>query len=102
MEISDAILKQLKVDGLDIKMCLSQSYDNAASMAGVHGGVQAIIRQKNPKAVFNGCVDHSFNLCGQHSFAESPSCVTFFAKVESLYFFPLQHIAGIYYESTHT
>ena len=68
-------------------MCRSQGYDNAANMAGIHGGVQAIIKAINPKTVFNGCVDHSLNLCGQHSFAESPECVTFFANVESLYTF---------------
>ena len=87
VEVTIAILKQLEVDCLDVGMCRSEGYDNAANMAGIHGGVQAIIKQINPKAVFNGCIDHSLNLCGQHSFAESPECVTFFANVESLYTF---------------
>ena len=37
-------------------------------MSGIHGGVQAILKRRNKKAIFNGCVDHSLNLCGQHSF----------------------------------
>ena len=72
MEVTDAILKQLEVDCLHTGLCTSQGYDNAANKAGIHAGVQAIIAQINPKAVFNGCVDHSLNLCWQHSFAESP------------------------------
>uniref|UniRef100_UPI003590127A zinc finger MYM-type protein 1-like n=1 Tax=Myxine glutinosa TaxID=7769 RepID=UPI003590127A len=75
--ISDILLKKLESDGMDIMMCRAQGYDNAATMAGIHGGVQALLKGKNKKAIFNGCVDHSFNLCGQHSFAENASCVTF-------------------------
>lgn len=60
--ISADILKKRESDGLDI-------------MAGIHGGVQAIIKDK--KTIFNECVDHSLNLCSQHSFAETASCVTF-------------------------
>ncbi|GLV61307.1 hypothetical protein CBL_21129 [Carabus blaptoides fortunei] len=45
-------IKKLESDGLDIMMCRSQGYDNAAVMSGVHGGVQAIVKAKNKKAVF--------------------------------------------------
>ena len=68
-------------------MCRAQGYDNAANMAGIHGGVQAILKGKNKKAIFNGCVDHSLNLCGQHSFAENVSCVTFFGTLETMFSF---------------
>ena len=65
--LSNEILQKLESDGLDITMCRSQGYDNAATMSGVHGGVQAIIKARNNKAIFVGCIDHSINLCGQHS-----------------------------------
>lgn len=32
-------------------------------------------------------MDHSLNLCGQHSFAENVSCVTFFGTLETLFSF---------------
>ncbi|XP_063794591.1 zinc finger MYM-type protein 1-like [Pseudophryne corroboree] len=86
-DLSSDILKTLENDGLDIMMCRSQGYDNAATMAGIHGGVQAILKRKNRKAIFSGCVDHSLNLCGQHSFAENASCVTFFGTLEAMYSF---------------
>lgn len=53
-DLSSDILKNLEDDGLDIMMCRAQGYDNAATMAGVHGGVQAILKGKNNKAIFNG------------------------------------------------
>ena len=45
------------------------------------------IKSINKNAVFNGCIGHSLNLSGQHSFAESTSCVTFFGTIEKLYIF---------------
>lgn len=60
----------------------SEGYNNVAIMSGVHGGVQAIIKAKNIKAVFVGCIDNSINLCGQHSFAQTVSCVSFFGTVD--------------------
>ena len=85
--ISEEIQKSLKADGLDINLCRSQGYDNAFTMAGVYGGVQAKIKEVNPKALFNGCISHSLNLCGTHAFSMTPGCITFFGTMESLYTF---------------
>lgn len=81
------ILEKLENEGLDIQLCRGQGYDNAASMAGIHGGVQQKIKDINPKAIFVPCSNHSLNLCGKHSFANNPSCVTFFGSLEALYTF---------------
>jgi len=45
------------------------------------------IKDINPKAVFVPCSNHSLNLCGKHSFANNPSCVTFFGSLETMYTF---------------
>lgn len=87
VDLSCEILKNLERDGLDIRMCRTQGYDNAATMSEIHGGVQAILKGKNKKAIFNGCVDHSLNLCGQHSFAENALYVTSFGTIETMYSF---------------
>lgn len=84
---ADEILSTLEADGLDIMMCRGQGYDNASTMAGVYGGVQAILKETNAKAIFNGCINHNLNLSGQHSFAENVHCVTFFGALESMYSF---------------
>nr|XP_033788702.1 zinc finger MYM-type protein 1-like [Geotrypetes seraphini] len=86
-ELTEQILKQLDSDGLDINLCRDQGYDNAATMAGIHGGVQAKIKEINPKALFVPCANHCLNLCGVHSFGSVSSCVTFFGALEKVYSF---------------
>nr|XP_033788676.1 zinc finger MYM-type protein 1-like [Geotrypetes seraphini] len=86
-ELTEQILKQLDSDGLDINLCRGQGYDNAATMAGIHGGVQAKIKEINPKALFVPCANHSLNLCGVHSFGSVSSYVTFFGALEKVYSF---------------
>lgn len=86
-DMSKDIQEQLEKDGLDISLCRAQGYDNAASMSGIHGGVQRKIRQVNPKALFSPCSNHSLNLCGVHAFSCVPSSVTCFGTVEKLYSF---------------
>nr|XP_023397494.1 uncharacterized protein LOC104847184 [Loxodonta africana] len=86
VDLSSDILKKLESDGLDIITCCTQGYDGAATMAGIHGDVQAI-NGKNKKGIYNGCVDHSLNLYGQHAFAENALCVTFFGTPETMFSF---------------
>ncbi|KAM3962942.1 zinc finger MYM-type protein 1-like [Aphomia sociella] len=86
-DMSKDIQQQLEKYGLDIALCRAQGYDNAASMSGVHGGVQRKIREVNPKALFSPCSNHSLNLCGVHAFACVPFSVTCFGTVEKLYSF---------------
>lgn len=46
VDLSSDFLTNLANDGLGIMMCRAQGYDNAATMAGIHGGVQAILKRK--------------------------------------------------------
>ena len=48
----------------------AQGYDGAANMAGIHRGVQAIIRHRVPDAVFVHCKAHSLNLAIGHACRE--------------------------------
>ncbi|GBP34724.1 hypothetical protein EVAR_25728_1 [Eumeta japonica] len=87
VELTENILTQLEGDNLDIHLCRAQGYDNAATMAGVHGGVQAIIKEHNPKTLFMPCANHLLNLCGVHCFGSVSSSVTFFGTLERVYTF---------------
>ena len=49
MQISNSILEHLKCANLDIIVYRSQGYDNGTSIVGVHGDVQAVIKQVNKK-----------------------------------------------------
>ncbi|XP_054714780.1 zinc finger MYM-type protein 1-like [Uloborus diversus] len=84
-DIVETIIQALEKDGLDLTLCRSQGYDNAANMSGIHSGVQAKIREINTKALFVPCANHSLNLCGVHAFATVPLCITFFGTMESIY-----------------
>ncbi|XP_063302374.1 zinc finger MYM-type protein 1-like [Pelobates fuscus] len=79
-ELTENILQHLEEDGLDLSLCRGQGYDNAATMAGIHG-------ELNPKALFMPCANHSLNLCGVHLFGSVASCVTFLGTLERVYSF---------------
>ena len=72
---------------MPIEDCNGQGYDNAATMAGIHMGVQQQIRNVNPKAEFVACANHTLNLAGVHVAGVSVSSTTFFGTVERVYSF---------------
>ena len=55
-------------------------------MAGVHGGVQRLLRNINGKTK---CSYHCLNLCGVHASAMNASAITYFGVIERLYIFLL-------------
>lgn len=60
--IADAIDGFIQSHGLDPAKCVGQGYDGASTMSGVHGGVQTILRETYPKALFFHCASHKINL----------------------------------------
>lgn len=84
-EITNMILMKLENDGLDIKNCRGQAYDNAAVMAGKHSGVQTRIKEINPNAEFVACTNHSLNLACLHAASTAIDSVTFFGTIEKLF-----------------
>lgn len=86
-EISKKIIGKLEKDGLNLHNCRGQSYDNQATMAGVHSGVQKRILDLYPFAAFVPCDNHSLNLVGVHSANVNVGAVTFFGTIERLFTF---------------
>ncbi|XP_066965455.1 uncharacterized protein [Macrobrachium rosenbergii] len=72
---------------MPLKYCRSQCYDNVAVMGGHKSGVQERIIEKNTKAVFVSCENHSLNLAGIHAASEESITVTFFGTLDALYNF---------------
>ncbi|XP_012939138.1 52 kDa repressor of the inhibitor of the protein kinase-like [Aplysia californica] len=62
--LTSEILTALDKFGMELRNCCGQSYDNASNMAGCLSGVQARIKEMNPKASFVPCSAHSLNLVG--------------------------------------
>ena len=77
----------LSSDGIDIRNCRSQSYDNASNMSGVYSGVQAHMRKVNDLAVWVPCAAHSLNLVGASAAECCNHAVNFFGILQSLYSF---------------
>lgn len=61
--LTATILESLKKLGFDLNKLRGQGYDGAATMRGQFRGVQALIKEKYPKALYTHCVSHSLNLC---------------------------------------
>ncbi|XP_066958133.1 zinc finger MYM-type protein 1-like [Macrobrachium rosenbergii] len=85
--IVEVICNQLEKDNMPLKYCRSQCYDNAPVMAGHKSGVQQSIIEKNSKAVFVSCENHSLNLAGIQTASEELVTVTFFGTLDALYNF---------------
>lgn len=85
--ITEVITSKLEEDGLDLKDCRGQSFDNQATMAGIHTGVQKRILELNPLAIFVPCDNHSLNLVGVHAAHVNPQAITFFGILEKLFTF---------------
>ena len=49
------------------------SADNAAVMMGVHNGVAAFVREKNPEVYVNGCICHLLHLAAEKGAQQLPS-----------------------------
>lgn len=81
------VLTFLSDNKIDLKNCRGQSYDNAANMTGQYSGLQARIKNENPKALFIPCSSHSLNLVGVNAVKSCPKVVFYFDFVQKLYTF---------------
>lgn len=83
----ELVIQALDDLGIDINMCRSQTCDNAATMSGHISGLQQRLKERNPKATFLNCDNHSLNLAALHAAEVDPEIVTFFGTVQELFNF---------------
>ena len=62
VDIANAIVQSLENLGLSLSNLRGQYYDGGSTMSGEKAGVQARIREKQPKALYTHCAGHSLNL----------------------------------------
>jgi hypothetical protein len=65
--LANIILQTLRKNGIDLRHLYGQGYDGAAAMSGEFRGVQAVIREEYPKALYVHCSAHTLNLALCHS-----------------------------------
>ena len=71
--------------GIDTHKMRAQGFDGAANMSRVHKGVQAVIRQKVPQAVYCHCKAHSLNLAIGHA-CDEPLIRNMLSTVQTIAF----------------
>ena len=77
-ELANSLLMFLEQAGISINDCRCQSYSNASNMSGKYFGVQARVREKNPKADYIPCFAHSLNSVGKCAADTCTASVSFF------------------------
>jgi len=66
---------------------IGQSYDGASNMRGEYEGLQALVVQQNPSAIYIWCYSHRLNLIVIQMASTSSNAVDTFGNLESLYSF---------------
>lgn len=85
--ISRKILEVIEPLQLDPSLCVGFSFDGAAVMSGNKGGVQAILKETFPRAVYIHCNSHRLNLVLATVSKSSVHVSTFFETLNSLHSF---------------
>lgn len=85
--LANAVTTVLSSNSINLADCRGQSYDNASNMSGVYSGLQARIKDENPKALFVPCSAHSLNLVGTCAASCCPEACTFFNLIQNVYSF---------------
>jgi len=60
--LATTIKKELQSLGLDLNYMRGQGYDGAAAISRTFNGIQTIILEKYPMAIYTHCVSHSLDL----------------------------------------
>ena len=80
-----ALLNTLEELRLDVKDIRGQGYDNSSNMKGYTSGIQARLLQDNPKAFFEPCTCHNYNLLLGNVAKCCPDAITFFQILRRIY-----------------
>lgn len=83
--LATIILNFLKECGLEKIPIIAQSYDGASVMSGKHKGLQSIIKETYPHAVYIHCLAHRLNLVVVDSCSNISSATAFFNTLEALH-----------------
>lgn len=80
-----AILKDILCRfNLPIVMCRGQCYEGAENMRGQHHGLQALVQEEEPRALYVHCMAHVLNLVMQDLSRKVNMCRDFLSMVTEL------------------
>lgn len=85
-DLASVITKEIE-SVTDLKKIRGQGYDGAANMSGAYKGVQALMKQKAPKARYVHCSAHALNLVINDDVKNVKDIRNFFDMLEKLFVF---------------
>ena len=96
--LTQLLLAQLRDIGLNTAKVLSQCYDGASVMSGVHGGMQKIVQEELQREVpYVHCFNHQLHLVVVHAMSSDFALENFFSVCTSLYkYFKKPTVAAVY------
>ena len=80
----DKLIELLKRNGLDSDLIRGQAMDGCLTMSGIRGGLQTLVREISPTALYVHCVAHRLNLVLVKTATNSVQVKSFFGVLESL------------------
>ena len=87
LAMSNQIIKSINDKNIPLNKCRGQGYDGANTMKGTYGGVQKLIKDIEPKAVYVHCAAHNLNLVLNDAVREVIDMQHFFDTVQQIYVF---------------
>ena len=81
------VTEELEECGISISMLRGQCYDGASNVSGIHAGLQALMRNLSPTALYTHCYAHVLNLVIVDSMTNNRVARDFFGTLQNLYVF---------------
>lgn len=83
--LTQSIKNEFIKQDLLLSNCRGQSYDNGSNMKGKNRGVQALIREENPRAFYLPCTSHNLNLILGDCCKSSERAINFFSLIQKIF-----------------
>jgi hypothetical protein len=85
--LQEQIYNSIKEKGLALEKLRGQGYDGAATVSGVYSGVQARIKEMQPRAIYVHCALHILNLVLNDCIKAISQLCNFYSLLERVYTF---------------
>jgi hypothetical protein len=85
--LQEQIYNSIKEKGLTLEKLRGQGKDGAATVSGVYSGMQARIKEIQPRAIYVHCASHNLNLVLNDCIKAIPQLCNFYSLLEREYMF---------------
>jgi len=87
IDLYNLIKNVLEDIGLSLSNIVSQAYDGAANLSGIHNGLQALIKKDAPQSIHTHCFSHLLNLTLTQASDSCSEAINLFGLLDRLAIF---------------